>query len=332
MLTLDISLAEAGRIFKALLVNSCQLVSKVTLSSLLLIFGMLLPGAPDLRAQGSGASFLKIPIGAKAVGLGSAFTAVSNDVTAIYWNPGGLARLSRREVGFMHTELYGEARLDFLGYVHPTKTGNFGIGATYLTQKKLEGRDSEGRKTGDFAASDLALALSYSRKFGRTGVGANLKFVRQRIAEASASGLAIDLGASYRAAPRLQLGFTLLHLGPSMRFQSEGFQLPLTAALGAGYAVGRHLLVSADLKHRVSDRKMSLSVGMELQAIQGFFLRAGYLAASEQAGAQGSGGLGGLSRLGAGFGLRLSDFLIDYSFVPMGEIGDAQRLSLGMRF
>lgn len=332
MPTLDISLAEAGRTFKGRRVSQRQPSRSLALTFLLLVAGPLLNS--PLGAQGSGASFLKIPIGAKAMGLGSAFTAVSNDVSAIYWNPGGLARFKRREVGLMHTELYGEARLDFAGYVQPSTIGNFGVGATYLTHKKLQGRDDEGKPTADFSASDLALALSFSRRVGQAGLGANVKFIRQRIAEASASGLALDLGASYRALPRLQLGLSVLNLGPRMKFQSEGFQLPLAVTAGAGYALGRSVLVTADLKHQVHEKKSSLSVGMELQALQGFFLRAGYLASREGASGSGAatGGLGGLSRLGAGFGLKLGDVLMDYSFVPMGEIGSAQRLSLGFRF
>ena len=35
------------------------------------------------------AQFLKIPVGARAQGMGSAFVAVANDATAIYWNPAG---------------------------------------------------------------------------------------------------------------------------------------------------------------------------------------------------------------------------------------------------
>ena len=45
----------------------------------------------NISAQNAGASFLNIAPGARAIGMGSAFAAVADDVSAVYWNPGGLA-------------------------------------------------------------------------------------------------------------------------------------------------------------------------------------------------------------------------------------------------
>ena len=42
--------------------------------------------------------FLRVGLGARAVGLGGAFSALADDVTAIYWNPAGLAQIENREV------------------------------------------------------------------------------------------------------------------------------------------------------------------------------------------------------------------------------------------
>jgi len=42
--------------------------------------------------------------------------------------------------------------------------------------------------------------------------------------------------------------------------------------------------------------------------------------------------LGGLSGLGAGLGLRMRGYNLDYAFTPFGELGNVQRLSLGARF
>ncbi len=43
------------------------------------------------------AQFLKIGVGARAIGMGGAFAATADDITAMYWNPAGLARVYGRE-------------------------------------------------------------------------------------------------------------------------------------------------------------------------------------------------------------------------------------------
>ena len=42
---------------------------------------------------GQPCAFLRIPVGARASGLGSSFTAIADDISALYWNPGGLFQL-----------------------------------------------------------------------------------------------------------------------------------------------------------------------------------------------------------------------------------------------
>src|SRR5690606_34625226 len=40
------------------------------------------------------ADFLGIPVGARATGMGSAITASVDDLSSLYWNPGGLSLLN----------------------------------------------------------------------------------------------------------------------------------------------------------------------------------------------------------------------------------------------
>jgi len=52
-------------------------------------------------------AFLKVGVGARAMGLGDAFTAVSDDGTAFYWNPAGLSLVRKRELSAMYSGLFG---------------------------------------------------------------------------------------------------------------------------------------------------------------------------------------------------------------------------------
>ena len=51
------------------------------------------------------AQFLKIGIGARALGMGGAYSAVSNDVTALYWNPAGLSSSKKNGIILDHQEI-----------------------------------------------------------------------------------------------------------------------------------------------------------------------------------------------------------------------------------
>ena len=53
------------------------------------------------------AEFLKIPIGARAVGMGGAFCAVADDATSPFWNPAGMVYLPYKEAFLQHAEQFG---------------------------------------------------------------------------------------------------------------------------------------------------------------------------------------------------------------------------------
>ena len=58
----------------------------------------------DVSKKGtSAAPFLSIAQGARATAMGSAFVGISDDQSAMYWNPAGLAKTSGVGVMFDHT-------------------------------------------------------------------------------------------------------------------------------------------------------------------------------------------------------------------------------------
>ncbi|MBN1638193.1 MAG: UPF0164 family protein, partial [Ignavibacteriales bacterium] len=51
------------------------------------------------------ANFLKIGAGARAIGMGGAYTALSDDIYSVYYNPAGIARTEGTgQVSFNHAE------------------------------------------------------------------------------------------------------------------------------------------------------------------------------------------------------------------------------------
>ena len=110
--------------------------------SLLVLCGCLL-GATTAHATKYAGEFLKIPVGARAVGMGGAFTAVADDATAPWWNPAGMIYLPYREVIPQHAEKFGKlVNHDYLGVVLPLggpsgKQSALGVGLVRLAVDEI---------------------------------------------------------------------------------------------------------------------------------------------------------------------------------------------------
>lgn len=282
------------------------------------------------------ASFLKVGVGARALAMGGAYTAVADDASAAAWNPAGLAAVSTREAALSHSELTSDTRHDYIGYAHPIGSGVIGAAGTYLSQGRIQGRDANGAVLGGYSASDMAVAFSYASKIGSDiRLGTNVKYIRSSIADTSAQSGAVDLGGQYvlsglRGPGVARVGVAVQNLGPAMRFLDQSSRLPLTLAAGAAYRLPSNLTVALDYKNRPHSSDSEFNVGGEYAALTYFSLRAGYKTA--KASADGVGTLGALNGFSMGFGLKVRTYGLDYSFTPAGELGNVQTLSFGARF
>ena len=296
----------------------------------LLTTAFLLSFVPTVFAGGTTASFLKLGSGARATGLGGAFTAVSDDLNALSYNPAGLASLKKSAIGFTRAEMVEGVSYNFLGYSRPVAKGTIGLGVNYLSQSSIEGRGANREVTGKFGASDTAINLAYGRALtARSGFGVNFKYIASHISDESANGWAVDAGWQYKAPVKgLNLGVAVQNIGPKMKFMDEGSSLPLTAKAGMSYMVLDNILLAFDVNRRVNDKKTVFCFGSEFAVFNGFFMRAGYLKSA----ASGGNSLADSGGFKAGFGLKLRSFNLDYAVTPFGDIGKAHTISLGAGF
>lgn len=274
-------------------------------------------------------SFLKIGVGAKAIGMGESQVAEANDLYASYWNPAGLAKINRPQFGLMHNEWFVGINHEFLGFAQPIgEAGVIGASLIYLSFGEIQGRDANGKETHVYRPYDLALVLSYARRIGSSlAFGANAKWIREEIDTESAEALAFDLGGLYTLSNYpLSFGFNLQHLGTQAKFIEKSFSLPFNIRAGAAYKLLEdNLTIVADV-NRPSDNNITSGFGIAVAVSELLHLRTGYKYRV------GGNDLGTASGITGGVGFRIESFQIDYAFVSFGKLGPTHRFSLISNF
>jgi hypothetical protein len=278
-------------------------------------------------------TFLKIGVGAKAISMGESQVADADDLYAIYWNPAGLAQLQRPQLGLMHNEWFEGINHQFIGFAQPLgNAGTLGGSLIYLSYGELEGYDinesGEPVKTENFHPYDLALIASYARRFGSAlSLGANAKWIREKIDIESAQAIAFDIGGLYTILNNsLSLGFNVQHLGTKAKFVEESFSLPLNIKVGVAYRLLDEAFTLTTDVNRPSDNDSTVGVGAAFTAYELIHLRAGYKYKL------GGNDLGTASGITSGIGFSVQGFQLDYAFVSFGKLGGVHRFSLISNF
>lgn len=328
--------------------------------SVFLLVPGLLYGFGVSKVGTTGAQFLKIGVGARAVGMGGAFVSVADDVTAIYWNPAGISRLNRNEALVIHTSWLAGMSFDFAGVViYTPHWGNFGVSLTSLSMPEMKVRTvGEPEGTGEmFGAGDLALGLSHARSLtDRFSIGFNLKYINQRIWHMSASSFAVDVGVLFRTDFNdMRIGMSISNFGEKIGYSgrdllvhydvnpdlwgdddriiamlhTDRWSLPLLFRVGISMDIVSHenntLTVAIDAKHP-NDNTESIDLGIEY-AFKWFSLRLGYSSLFLKDGEQGL-TLGGGVR--GNFGSSV--FKLDCAYEDFGRLQNVKRLSLSFEF
>jgi len=280
------------------------------------------------------ANFLKLGVGARAVAMGEAFSAVADDATALYWNPAGLARLDKRSATFMHAPYLESSFYDYGAYAQRSNRHAWGAGIQYFSAGRIPETDEFNNALGSFSPYDLAASLGYayrlSDRLSEEGyyLGVTGKFIQSKIL-ATASTVALDAGFQTPAyGDRLRLAFAITNLGGTLKFEEEAEHLPLALRLGSALQLTEKWLASLDVAFP-KDNSPYAAVGAEYQwhATESlkFAGRMGYNSRT-------TGDIDGLTGLSFGFGAGLEKIAFDYAFLPYGILGLTHRISLTLEF
>ena len=268
------------------------------------------------------ANFLETELGARAMGMGGAFVAVADDVTALHWNPAGLAGLPGVQVFGMRTSVYSVDGLSEDAVLTSYGTGSMGYGLGWM-------------RTGaaDLYSEDTLLA-GYGTETPIDGLAAGITLKRFSVeapgyeyyndpafAAGGDDAYAADLGALYRRG-KWSVGATVRNLGePKLQLLSTTAEEDLDPImselrLGGTYLFRDVMLMTVEWRApreapEYYENQYSINLGSEVWFYDAFALRAGM----------------NRDRITAGLGIRTKHIQIDVALLSERRIGSLYRLS-----
>lgn len=273
----------------------------------------------------TGANILRLDQGARAAGLGGAYTSLASDFTAVHWNPAGLAVMEGREIGVGHVEWIEDVRAEFIGGAIPiVVTGtSFGFGVVLTKVGGLgEKRNSIGEVIGKLEVNNRVAGLSISQRLGdRIFLGTTIKQVHEELDGEKDSGLAFDLGGIMRPVPALSLGLVMTNLGGGLKPLETESDLPQTFRGGVSYDMNQKATLVCDFE-KAKDSDLQIRGGVEFRRAP-FALRLGYQTRDDKHGGEAglSGGIGLYDSGGKMFEGMVA--YLDYAASSFGDTFDA---------
>jgi len=276
---------------------------------------------------------LNAGVGARPLGMGSAFTAIADNADAPYWNPAGLGLLNKSEITTMQTRLSSDTDHYYVSYIQPALGGTLGIswvqvGLGNINQTSAEvDFHNEVQNISIFSYFSNAYLIAYGKELSdKVSLGLTAKYLSSdmtNISGGQGSGYSITPGLLVRVTPYalpVTIGLKVDELINSQQWGTGTIeQVPPKLRLGLAYkepsaSGGQSSLFALDLAQTIkSGYSPELSGGYEY-SLGGLSLRLGYAD----------------SGLTAGAGFQVNHTRVDYAYVTQRALSrdNVHRISL----
>ncbi|MCY4170336.1 MAG: PorV/PorQ family protein [Bacteroidetes bacterium] len=262
------------------------------------------------RVGTTAAQFLKLGVGARAISLGGAYVAEANDMSAVYWNPAGFARLTGRHLQLSNTQYLADVNYNFAAFgTSIDRFGSIGLSLLMVDSGDMAVRtEAQPEGTGEqFNTLSFALQVSYARNLSsQFSLGANIKLIQEQIWHSKASAIAFDIGTLFTTPfSSLRLGASMSNIGPKLRmegrdilfsedpspntvgtaeivnaqYRTDGFSMPLIFRVGLAWDAinnGTHRIVLMTDATHPNDNAEYVNAGAEYTFRDLISFRAGY--------------------------------------------------------
>lgn len=338
-------------------------ISSISIAALLLVvFATGIVTAQSRKAGINAAAFLKVGVGARQVGMGSAVTSTNGDVTNMFWNPAGVAlKDEKAQVSFTYNSWIGGLTQNAVAASYNMEgIGTLGLGVmtfgmsgipadrdVYPGNSVLQALQIDQATASTYDYMDMVAQLTYSTYvMDRLTLGASAKFINEKIDDQNASAVGFDIGSVYNIGIYdWNIGARVCNLGSDIKFYDYPSPIPLTFSMGTSMVplhIGANsILIAVDLV-KPQDGLQYYYSGFEYNYDNTIFLRGGWKFNYSFLGLAGDGIDEGTSlrqgvqtslekgSLGAGVRVPMSDYMLafDYSYTVFTSFTDVHRLTL----
>lgn len=268
--------------------------------------------------------FCQIGQGPRAAALGEAFSGLSDDATAVYWNPAGLGQDRRLRLALSHQQWFAGINDELAHAAIPIGPTTLGLGLAYSREPDvlywndaLQRFDNLNVWSGMLTAG-LGMPLSDQYR-----LGVSLTGIYQDLRLEHGVGGYLDIGAFGRPLHDLGVGLVLRRLGTLVR-DNDAERLPTELAAGAGYRLGI-FRGTLDAALPLFGSNPVVRAGIECTPVRPLSLRVGY-----RTGPVNLNDLGFVNGLSGGIGINIGNLAVDYALVPYGILGLTHRIGLSV--
>jgi len=306
----------------------------VILTTILVALPAVVFAAGFAKVGTFGGQELKIGVSARATAMGSAYTGLADDATAVFWNPGGLVNVTGNEVSLNHVSWAADTKIStaIVAFNPRSIPGTFAFAVrSFWMDPQLVRTAYNPEGTGEtFDAGTTTFGLSYARFFtDKFSAGFTLNYLHMGLAETAVNSAAMDFGIMYRIGIKdLKLGMTIQNLGGKFNFDDRESKLPVNFKVGVSlnaFKNRRQRLTAALEFQHPADNLERANAGFEYGLNELFFARAGYHFNYDTDG------------LSFGFGAALPTsanhhIQADYSAVDMSALGYVHRMTVSITY
>jgi len=288
----------------------------------LALIGAFATGPQVWAVEGVGAgSTFQFGVDARALGMGGAFVAVANSYSATYWNPAGLAQLSRTTIGGMNTNKFGQG-INFYFASADTSLAGIAVGGTFSgsTISGIETFDAQGNPGATVDDNEMLFAGSAALGLPLGGLGAlagaSGKYYTHALAGEKGTGFGFDAGLLLKLTDNLAVGAAASDLGGTKITWTTGAVdvVPMSSRVGAAFSLVQPVPSTLTVQYDVESGLLHL--GAEFRPTEQIAVRVGAMKPSE-----------GDFSFTAGAGLMLGSISVDAAFVQNKLLGNSIVLS-----